>query len=334
MKCLPVSLAAAAVFPLAYAGGHPCEKCHPAETRTQPGTSMALALQRATDSAILKERPSLRVTSNGYAHSFRRDGEVIRYSVEGGGKTFTAVIAWAFGLGSAGQTYLYENGGAWYETRVSFYSAINGLDVTIGHRGLPAQSIEEASGRRLQKSEATRCFGCHASGMPNSVTPGITCERCHENAAQHAQAFTHQRVAVVTPERLGRFDSEQMADFCGACHRTWQEIAANGPHDINNVRLQPYRLLSSKCYESSPSDRRLSCVACHDPHREVERTARFYDAKCQSCHGPGQPNVHTCSKSDRDCVPCHMPKLDLPEAHFSFTDHRIRIVRAGEPYPN
>jgi hypothetical protein len=28
-----------------------------------------------------------------------------------------------------------------------------------------------------------------------------------------------------------------------------------------------------------------------------------------------------------------MPKVDLPGAHFKFTDHRIRIARDGEPYP-
>jgi hypothetical protein len=29
-----------------------------------------------------------------------------------------------------------------------------------------------------------------------------------------------------------------------------------------------------------------------------------------------------------------MPKIELPGAHFNFTDHRIRIVREGAPYPN
>jgi hypothetical protein len=29
-----------------------------------------------------------------------------------------------------------------------------------------------------------------------------------------------------------------------------------------------------------------------------------------------------------------MPKIKLPGAHFAFTDHRIRVVRAGEPYPD
>jgi hypothetical protein len=29
-----------------------------------------------------------------------------------------------------------------------------------------------------------------------------------------------------------------------------------------------------------------------------------------------------------------MPKVDLPGAHHQFTDHQIRIVRAGESFPN
>jgi len=294
---------------------------------------MAHALQPAAESQILEDHTVLRFAGAGYTYAIRREGETVRYSVEGGNKTFSTVIPWAFGLGSAGQTYVYKNGGAWYEARVSFYSATKGLDVTIGHRNLPAESIEEAAGRRLQKAEVERCFGCHGSGSLDAIIPGVQCERCHEKSGQHARAFTDRNLPAITPEKLGRFDSEEMADFCGACHRTWQEIAANGPHDINNVRLQPYRLVSSKCYESSMLDKRLSCVACHDPHREVERSVEFYDAKCRSCHQPGQQRVRTCPKANQGCVGCHMPKVDLPEAHFRFTDHRIRVVRAGESYP-
>jgi hypothetical protein len=29
-----------------------------------------------------------------------------------------------------------------------------------------------------------------------------------------------------------------------------------------------------------------------------------------------------------------MPKLELPGTHTRFSDHQIRIVRSGEPYPN
>jgi formate-dependent nitrite reductase cytochrome c552 subunit len=33
------------------------------------------------------------------------------------------------------------------------------------------------------------------------------------------------------------------------------------------------------------------------------------------------------------CVNCHMPKIELPGAHFKFSDHRIRIVKPNEKYP-
>jgi hypothetical protein len=28
-----------------------------------------------------------------------------------------------------------------------------------------------------------------------------------------------------------------------------------------------------------------------------------------------------------------MPKVNVPEMHYNFADHRIRIARAGEAYP-
>ena len=36
----------------------------------------------------------------------------------------------------------------------------------------------------------------------------------------------------------------------------------------------------------------------------------------------------------KNCVSCHLPKIEVPGTHFKFTDHRIRIVRDGEPFPN
>ena len=29
-----------------------------------------------------------------------------------------------------------------------------------------------------------------------------------------------------------------------------------------------------------------------------------------------------------------MPKVPLPNGHLVFTDHQIRIAKAGEPFPN
>ena len=77
--------------------------------------------------------------------------------------------------------------------------------------------------------------------------------------------------------------AENVANFCGRCHRTWAEVLVEEDRSINNIRFQPYRLWGSKCYD--PDDARISCVACHDPHKEFSVQAADYDPKCQACHG-------------------------------------------------
>ncbi len=67
---------------------------------------------------------------------------------------------------------------------------------------------------------------------------------------------------------LAALSAEDMSELCGRCHRTWSQIALNGPRGVNNVRFQPYRLANSKCYDAA--DRRIRCTACHDPHAPVE----------------------------------------------------------------
>jgi cytochrome c551/c552 len=135
-------------------------------------------------------------------------------------------------------------------------------------------------------------------------------------------------------------------EFCGSCHRSIEEVIVRPNRDgLNNVRFQPYRIFNSKCYSD---DRRISCLACHDPHESLRQDAAYYDAKCLACHQPGRSSkavavssqssenrtARGCKVETKNCAACHMPKVDLPGAHFKFTDHRIRIARAGEPYPH
>ena len=44
--------------------------------------------------------------------------------------------------GQAGQTYVFERNGTYYESRVSFYNALRGLDLTMGAQ-TKAKNIEE-----------------------------------------------------------------------------------------------------------------------------------------------------------------------------------------------
>jgi hypothetical protein len=279
---------------------------------------MTHALVPARESAVLKEHPRLAGTVGGTRYEISYGSEAVDYSAG----SVRAPLEWAFGQGGTGQTYLYRQDGQWFESRVSFFPAAGVLDLTMGAQNITPHNAAETAGRPVPASEVGLCFGCHASGTPDSkgFVPGIQCERCHRSTAAHVAAKP-ARMA-----KLSALSTEEMSDFCGQCHRTWAKVAADGPRGIQNVRFQPYRLGNSKCYDAA--DPRIRCTACHDPHGPLETAASAYDARCIACH-----SLKTCKVAKKDCVTCHMPQLELPGAHRKFTDHMIRIVRAGEAYP-
>ena len=323
--------------------GKECASCHAAQARSQPATPMANALESASVCDILQTNPKLTWSDGQYSYQVVRDRDRSVYTVTDGKDSFTTPIHWAFGLGAAGQTYVYQWKGNWYEGHVSYYRKLRGLDVTIGARDIVPHNLEEAAGRQLSVKETAECFNCHATNAlnaghvePEHLQAGVRCERCHGPAEKHAASFQAGNPESAAMRKLGKLQAEEVSDFCGQCHRTWAQIAAQGPHDINNVRFQPYRLTNSKCYDTA--DRRISCVACHDPHQEAVHTAGFYDAKCLACHGDGKSDAarpaKICPAASRDCVACHMPKYELPGSHNLFADHWIRIVKPGAPYPD
>jgi hypothetical protein len=131
-------------------------------------------------------------------------------------------------------------------------------------------------------------------------------------------------------------DAESISNFCGQCHRSWDDVVRNHWHGQAFVRFQPYRLQNSKCF--SGNDPRISCLACHNPHQPANRSDVSYDSKCLACHSEAKTShastAKVCTVSKNNCVSCHMPKVELPGGHTSFTDHQIRIVKPGEAYPN
>ena len=326
-------LAAAPLLGQQSSGAGPsCVACHADESHTQPSTGMAHSLSTGANAEILRTHSVLTFRQGPYSYTIERQGSQSIYRVTDGREEFSAPIVWAFGLGAAGQTYLLNRSGVWYEGRVSFYRDIGNLDLTVGAQPGVPRTLEDAIGRELSKKGAEECFNCHSTGAVSggslrteSLTPGVQCERCHEGASTHIGR-------AVVPPRLGRLTSEETADFCGQCHRTWATIASQGPNNITNVRFQPYRLVNSKCYDAA--DDRIRCTTCHNPHDTAARPAASYDAKCQSCHAPsGKAGARICPVAKSGCVGCHMPKVEIPTAHNKFTDHWIRIARAGEPPP-
>lgn len=318
---------------------------------------MGQALQQQGANSTLKANPRLAFQKNGYSYLVETNDNTSTYNVTDGTHKISLPIRWSMGAGA--QTWILEYEGKLYESLVSYYPSIPGLDITTGDEEISPKDVIQAMGRELAPTEPKACFGCHASnsfvnGKLNFETleRGVNCERCHTGASVHLLDALQGRMDTAPPD-LKKLSSEDIANFCGQCHRTWDTVVRNHWHGQATVRFQPYRLANSKCFDGT--DPRIGCLACHDPHHDVVRQASFYDSKCLACHASSHTNqvqdhqqqitsvsqiVHSeatapaCPVAKSNCTTCHMPKVSLPNGHLTFSDHQIRIVKPGESYPN
>jgi hypothetical protein len=324
-----------------YAGNLACAKCHPKEATSYLATPMAQALAPPEESTVLRAKPLLTLRRDSYVYQVVRSQGGGTFTVTDGERSISAPIQWAVGdgIGRVGQTFVIEYGGLFYESRVSYYAETGGLDITMGHALKQPEILEEALGNWLDDSAVVACLRCHATAATtrdhlqlDKMIPGVGCEGCHGPGGDHIDAI---QTADAKDPRIfnpGHLPPGRITAFCGACHRTTAHEKVQNLHGVENVRFQAYRLESSRCYD--PADRRISCVACHNPHQTAERESSFYDARCVACHRSQPAAVRRCRVGKRDCVTCHMPKVLVPEAHSRFTDHRIRVAHPNEPYPD
>ncbi|HMX27250.1 MAG TPA: multiheme c-type cytochrome, partial [Blastocatellia bacterium] len=225
--------------------------------------------------------------------------------------------------------------------------------ITLGYAQDVPQTLTEAAGRQMSVDETRRCFNCHTTGAGEGsqfqishAVPGVNCEACHGPGSEHVAAMRAGDTATgkTKIKKLSNLDGDDLTQtMCGSCHRSVEDVMALPQRGgISNVRFQPYRIFNSRCYSA---DKRIGCTACHNPHDTLEQSAAFFDAKCLACHqsqaaqagsgaGDKDRTARACKVGKKDCAGCHMPKIELPGAHFKFTDHRIRIVREGAPFPN
>lgn len=316
-----------------------CATCHAKESAKQPSTSMAHASETVAECGILRAHPHLHLRIGRYDYTIERKGDQSIYTVSDGANTLTVPIKYAFGLGEAGQTYIFQKDGQYFESFVSFYKALDGLDITIGDQLLQPSGLSDAAGRKIGPQEMALCFSCHNTNAlrngaitEEKMIPGVQCERCHGDTENHLAGLKKGDAQLFAMKKLTAMSAEESAQFCGGCHRTWQFVAEHGPHGVGNVRFQPYRMTNSKCFDVD--DARISCTTCHNPHQNVDKVAADYDAKCQACHTVGgKAGAKICAVGTKDCTTCHMQKVELPGSHHQFTDHDIRIVAKGGVFP-
>ena len=320
-----------------------CATCHRGVTNSFAIAPMRHAMEPLGKNPALESHPDLSAAINGYTYKVQtRDGRST-YTVSDGSGPMTLPIHWIFGQNT--QTWVLEKDGHFYESLVSYFPRINGLGITPGDQMITPHTLVEAMGRQLPMWETRACFECHGTGVtagqgfdPAKVIPGLECEHCHVGSQQHMADVAKDKFKTLPPS-LKKLDAEQVSDFCGQCHRTFDTVMRNRWHGPAFVRFQPYRLEKSKCFIGN--DSRISCLACHNPHQPLNHSAAYYDTKCLACHSQTKiestaPSTaaKTCPVARANCASCHMPKVELPGGNAQFTDHYIRVVKAGESYPD
>lgn len=328
-----------------YVGAAQCIQCHASQASVIQTTAMSRAATLAPNAESL-QHGALTFKVGAYDYQIRKSNGKNILTIRNGVSSLSAELGWAFGVGKIGQTYVYEKDHHFYESQLTFYMAIQALDITPGHPRTVPPNLEQGAGRQMTLDETRRCFGCHTTGAstknhfdPKDLVLGVNCEACHGPGAQHvaaAKGGLDDQMVATSIENPARLTPAESVDFCGACHRTMQDVLADGKKKGTlNVRFAPYRLENSRCWKKA--DARITCVACHNPHQPLDLDPASYDSRCLQCHlaaGTERTDDHrgsACPVGVKLCVTCHMPKYKNPALHTSFTDHWIRIAAPGAP---
>jgi len=337
-----------------FAGNAACARCHSRIAVSQEATPMARTLMPIASADVLHSRSDLVFRNRNYVYQIKEKNAVTELSVTDGERRLTANLLWAFGSGKLGQSYLFLRNGNYFESRVTYFSSLQNLHFTPTRELLSPHDLDEAIARPVDVPELLRCFSCHSLGAnvggqldTSKAALGVTCEACHGPGLKHVQAMEASQLQQGIGDEEGRrliFDPGSLSpgdsvDFCGACHGAWWDVKLSHVRGIANVRAQPYRLMSSKCW--GKGDARLTCATCHNPHEPLSKASSWYDSKCLACHVTSptakptkeRPGV-ACPVATKDCTTCHMPKIEISTMHSAFADHLIRVVRPGAPIPD
>lgn len=335
--------------PSRFVGAKRCAECHGAIYRSQQGSRHAatFATGEAMKALPLPRGPVADPGVPGVVHRFERSGGRIRASAEVEGRLYHALVDYALGSGRHGITMIArEESGRRRSLRISYYAGGDHWGLTSGFEPHPGDA-EAFLGEPLAEESFVNCLNCHTTRFtsesdrdgPEAADRGIGCERCHGPADHHLRAvelgfpdLAIARPKVATPALRLR--------LCTQCH------GADGiipPSDPRFIRFQGANLPYSRCVTESRG--RLDCVACHDPHGEIETDHAYYEARCLACHGGGGGKLHRGNlaglrvetvaasrcpvNASADCVRCHMPRVEQVMPFTGFTDHHIRIHKTA-----
>jgi hypothetical protein len=256
------------------------------------------------------------------------------------------------GSGKRGQTSIYWFQNYLFELPLTWFTETDEWTISPGY----------SRKADFNRSITSRCLECHSTFFQETTNKdskadefsktnfilGVECERCHGSGVEHiafhqthpAEAVGH---AIFNPAKATR---TQSLDLCRLCHgrglsksqpsftfhagdslfRFFQQDAARPVLGMDVHGNQFGMLAESKCYLSS----QMTCLSCHDGHKNQSREAVQFYVKCEACHKSESHN--TCKLAATidqpwlraNCINCHMPE----EA-----SRAIMVIRQTESVP-
>lgn len=109
-----------------FVGDKVCAECHGNKVASHSASGMATAMESVADSRVLTANPTMAFRSGPYSFEIKRSGSQSFYAITDGKETITLPIMYAFGQGKAGQTYVFQYEGAFYEGLVNYFKEVGG----------------------------------------------------------------------------------------------------------------------------------------------------------------------------------------------------------------
>ncbi len=317
---------------IGYVGAEKCAPCHAAEFDIQSKTHHALTLRHATRKELGPLSPPIgRVGDAPYVVAEEKGEFVFASADEAAG---AAPFQYAFGSGIANITFIGQiDANRITEFRMSYNPGEKRWYTTPGQETSEDLSI----GRAHAAGIARRCIHCHSGARaadrlaPQEGLLGVQCESCHGPGAAHIEAASlNSRPKDLKILNPGHMSAHGVNEVCGDCHRTTRDIPLQGLDTVNTGRFQPYAIENSPCYRKSGDA--ISCITCHDAHKDASTDLKHYEAICLSCHSSkaGPPAKACPVNATEKCIGCHMPQRRvLPGTHIplTMTDHLIWAYR-------
>ena len=340
-------------YEAAFSGSASCAQCHVGHAEMQASSSMFLTGREVTEEnmdtwfseeALQKpvRWPEGELSGTPHPPQYRRRSDgVYLEGVTREGETVMARVDAVFGSGLHAMTPMTgEPGRQSRELRVTYSHVYDSWIMTPG-----SFRHSDPIGYVRPPEETDNCFFCHTTRIAWDTAQdddlltsqsqfGVHCERCHGPGSAHIDAVVagEEGQKILNP---GKFRADKQVEFCGQCHRRSADVEplAALQREVKISRHAGLSHMLSKCFRLSPPEEALSCLDCHNPHRNVDPDRDQYNTPCLRCHtAPETDHKSTAVIATSDCVSCHMPVQESAFEGMDFTDHWIRIPGTPAPF--